>query len=304
VEGATTVDLEYTAVPPIASCQWQWVANVFSHRGRPGLWRQLGLSWGYSWRGGSVLFGSLRWPALVAEATGAVVEIETFSTLEAALGQEQEHYARGFDVIVEVDEFFLPGYPVAGQHVLHAVLVVGRSADAVSIVDTNSSSAVLTYDLEAYAEMRAHPCEGRIERFKLYVVKSAPERTPPPTKLLRLVRRDLATSYDVGCQALDRYLTYMASNDDPVDVCRVAGERYQATRLFEYLSEAGVPGTARLPDLFEELTEQWYLVHLLASSERSRDPRRRRRTLAILGDLALKDAEATRTVLANVPSDR
>jgi hypothetical protein len=90
----------------------------------------------------------------------------------------------------------------------------------------------------------------------------------------------------------------MRDCDDRIDVCRVAGERYQAARLFRYLADQGIPGMEGIHKQLAELSDDWYLLHLLAAHERGTEPRARQRQLALLDHLRQRES----TVAAAVPA--
>jgi len=295
--GASSIELAYSGVPPIATCHWQWVGNILAARGFDRFWEKLGLSWGFRWRGGSPLFGSGRWPEVLREVTGITVEIRTFDELDDALEAEWEYFDRGAGVVVEVDEYFLPDYLVPDQHVVHAVLVIDRSADAVHIVDSQIGTQIREFSAADYSAMRSSPCEGRVESHKLYAVVSGPTRNFAPSDLLDGVRSSLRTSYRASLDVLGEYLRFARETNAQVDVCRAAGERFQAARLFEYLASEGVVEAHLWAEQFTALSDRWYLIHMLSTHERANEGKNRRRILQMLEQLAADDSEATEAVI-------
>lgn len=291
-----SIPLAYSGIPPIATCHWQWVGNVIANRGRPGYWERLGLSWGFRWNGGPVLFGSARWPEVLGKATGLKVSIQTFSSLREALAAEAAHVAAGRDVVVEVDEFHLPRYPQPA-HVVHAVLVVDAGEAEVHFVDSRISSEVIAIDMDAYARMRSSACEGRVESFKLYAIGPGPEREPSAKALLQWVRSDLRASLPQSKLAVTRYVEFVRSGAIRIDVCRAAGERYQAALLFEYLTNEQVPGCEEFADRFRSLSDRWYFIHMMSVHERATEERNVGRIRHLLRQLVAADLEATAAVL-------
>lgn len=291
-----SLPLAYTGIPPIATCHWQWVGNLLANRGWPGYWERLGLSWGFRWTGGPVLFGSARWPAVLAHATGIDVSIQTFSSLQEALAAEATHLAAGTDVIVEVDEFHLPRY-AEPKHVVHAVLLVDAGEAEVHFVDSRVSADVVAVDVDHYHRMRSSSCEGRVESFKLYAIGPGPVEDPSAAELFQWVRSDLRTSFRQSTLAVTRYIEFVRCATTHIDVCRAAGERYQAALLFAYLSSERVPGCDVLADRFRSLSDRWYFIHMLSVHERAAEERNVRRRTQLLEQLVAADLEATAAVL-------
>lgn len=305
------VELAYPERTPIATCHWRWVANVLAMRGHPGYWERLGLAWGVQWRGGSVLFGSMTWEDVLAEASGIVVSIRTFPNARDAFSWESELAADDVPVIVEVDGFHLPaptatdpahvslgsafGFPAG--HVVKAILVTGRGLRTVRAVDMDAGPQVVDLTVEEYRRARSAPCGGRAEPFKSYALMRGPGREAPPRLLLDLVRDRLTRDHADSQRALAAYTQWAGEVDGRLDVCRVAGERYQATRFFEYLVARGISEARRPAELFVELTDAWYMLHMLAMHESAVQPRHRRRLIRMLEQLADKESTAAQAVL-------
>ncbi|MDX3241319.1 hypothetical protein [Streptomyces sp. ME18-1-4] len=301
IEAEGALDLAYTDTTPIATCHWQLIANVLALRGHPGYWERLGLAWGVRWRGGAVLFGSMTWNDVLAEATGMVVSIQTFATAEAARARELDLSARGVPFLTEVDAFHLPAPASGGEsgsrHVVHAVLVVERGPEWVRIVDVNLGRHVMALPAPSYERMRSAPCEGRAEPYKLYALLRDPDRSGSPAQLLTLVRAQLRSTHERSQQALRAYTAWARESDAPIDVCRVAGERYQASRFFEYLHAHGVRAAGSMAGCFTDLTDAWYMLHMLAEHEGSARSSHRGRLIRMLQHLAEKESSAAETVL-------
>ncbi|MFI5798026.1 hypothetical protein [Streptomyces sp. NPDC051677] len=301
VEAEGVLDLPYTETTPIATCHWQLIANVLALRGHPGYWERLGLAWGVRWRGGAVLFGSMTWNDLLAEATGIVVAIETFADAAAARSRELGLAARGVPFLTEVDAFHLPspapGGETGSKHVVHAVLVVERGPEWVRVVDVNLGRHVIALPAPSYERMRAAPCEGRAEPYKLYALMRGPDRGGSPAQLLTLVRAHLRSTHERSQEALRAYTAWARETDGRIDVCRVAGERYQASRFFEYLHAHGVRAAGSMAECLTELTDAWYWLHMLAEHEGSARSSHRGRLIGMLQHLAEKESSAARTVL-------
>ncbi|MFJ4893059.1 hypothetical protein ACIP5U_24235 [Streptomyces sp. NPDC088788] len=304
------VELAYPEQTPIATCHWRWVANVLALRGHPGYWERLGLAWGVQWTGGDVLFGSMTWPNVLARATGIVVAIRTFPTAQDARRAECALAARGIPLIVELDGFHLPGsaapvdfYPgldaaasgLPTDHVVKAVLVTCRGRGTVRVFD---GLRAVDLTMKEYEQARSAPCHGRAEPFKLYALMRGPRRQISPERLLSSVQQHLRSSHTDSQRALAAYTRRAEKTDGRIDVCRVAGERYQAARLFDYLADEGV-SAARVPaSRFAELTDAWYMLHVLARHESAAHPRQRRRLVRLLEQLADKESAAAEAVLA------
>jgi hypothetical protein len=290
--------LRYMGITPIATCHWQWIANILAASGYGEYWERLGLAWGCRWPGSGVLFGSADWPVVAHQAFGADVDVLTFPEAADARAEELSLTAAGLPFVVEVDEFYLPPGSADPGHIVHAVLVLERTPGYVRLVDSRVSARVVQMDASRYQRMRSSACWGRVQPHKLYVIRQGPSADPTPAELLAEVRQHLARGQQQSQQALRRYIADMRQSGDPIDVCRVAGERYQAALLFGYFAEAGLPRMTDIQAQLSGLSDTWYLVHMLASHQRGREPRSRERQLRLLERLELTEAAIVEAILS------
>ena len=269
---ADTIPLRYQGITPIATCHWQWIANVLAADGHGDYWDLLGLSWGCRWRGGGVLFGSMDWPVVLRQAFGATVSIRTFAHADEARDEELSLSARGLPFIAEVDQFYLgPGSRKNG-HMVHAVLVAERTSAYARIIDSWAGPEVVLTRAPDYELMRSSECQGRVEPYKIYVILRGPTHEPAPGDLLDIVRQHLKSGQHESREALRYYIEAIQDSGSRIDVCRVAGERYQAALLFRYFAAQGIPSMESVHRLLAELSDDWYLLHLLARHERGMEP--------------------------------
>lgn len=289
------VPLYYHGVTPIATCHWQWVGNILAARGVRNAWEMLGLSWGCRWTGGSVLFGIATWPSLLHAISGTEVAILTFEGPAQARAAELQLGGEGIPFIAEIDAYHIPAIDRNREHVVHAVLVVDRDEDRVHIVDSTIGSGVMRRCSSEYELMRASPCLGRVEGHKLYSIGWSPTIEPEPDVILQTIRSHLDATFPESQRTLERYIEWAEVSEGPIDVCRAAGERYQAARLFEYLAQQKTEA-ARPATLLNQLTNDWYLVHMLALHERLGDNRARRRIVRLLRRLAMNEIELAKAV--------
>jgi hypothetical protein len=297
-KSTNNVPLRYEGITPIATCHWQWVANVLAANGYGDYWDRLGLAWGCRWRGSGVLFGAMDWPVPFRQAFGAFVSIRTFPRAGEARDDELSLSACGLPFIAEVDQFFLGPQGQQNGHVVHAVLVTERTPDHARIVDSWAGPDVTLTSAADYELMRASSCEGRVEPYKLYVILQGPTRDLDPEELLGVVRQRLKCGQQESQCALRSYIDAMRDSDGRIDVCRVAGERYQAARLFQYFATEGIPGMGGIAQQLAELRDDWYLLHVLASHERGMEARVRARQLRLLDNLMLRETVVVEAVLA------
>jgi len=297
VHSPNEVPLLYRGVTPIATCHWQWVGNILAARGVQNAWEMLGLSWGCRWMGGSVLFGLATWPSLLRELSGTEVSILTFEGPAQARAAELRLSLEGVPFIAEIDAYYIPAECRERTHVVHAVLVLDRDKDQAQIVDSTIGPGIMECSISEYELMRASPCIGRVEDHKLYAIGSAPTAEPEPAAILHAVRNHLNSTFPQSLRALKLYIEWAEESQGPVDVCRAAGERYQATRLFEYLAKQNIEAARRPATLLEQLTSDWYLVHMLAVEERLVDKRDRRRIVRLLNRLAVNEVKLAEAVL-------
>jgi hypothetical protein len=290
--------LRYEGITPIATCHWQWIANSLAASGYGEYWERLGLAWGCRWPGSGVLFGSADWTVVLHRAFGADVDVLTFPQAADARAEELSMSAAGLPFVVEVDEFYLPPGSADPAHIVHAMLVLERAPHYVRLVDSRTSAQVVLMDASSYELMRSSACQGRVQPHKLYVIRQGPSADPTPAELLHEVRQHLARGQQQSQQALRRYIADMRQSDDPIDVCRVAGERYQAALLFGYFAVAGLPKMADIQAQLSGLSDAWYLVHMLASHPRGRESRARERQLRLLERLELTETATVEAILS------
>jgi hypothetical protein len=244
-----------------------------------------------------VLFGGATWPRLLKELTGAEVTILTFDHPAQARSTEIRLSREGMLFIAEIDGYFMPAPHRQQEHIVHAVLVIERRMERVRIVDATISPQIMERSAEEFELMRTSECRWRAEGHKLYVLASPPSVDPDPETLLAAVRRQLDASFADSLGALERYVGWVEETATSVDVCRAAGERFQAARLFEYLAEQGVAEAAYPAGLLNRLADEWYLVHILASHERSAESKLSDRVRRLMRAMVISESEAAAAVL-------
>jgi hypothetical protein len=280
-QGLSVLALPYSAATPIATCHWQWIANILSTDGFANAWESLGLSWGCR-EVGPVLFGLASWPKLLTQISGAEVEIRVYASADAACRDELAFSARGLPFVVEVDSYYLATACGEHDHVVHAVLVVERNREQVRLVDDRAGPEISRYAATDYDRMRANPCDGRVEPHKLYVVRTPPTRQASPSEIFQCIIEHLRETHEQSLETLERYVSRAADTGAAINVCRAAGERFQAARTFEFLAAQGIPGTRRPAAMLADLSNNWYLAHMLASHPSGESDRVRRRLVRIM----------------------
>jgi hypothetical protein len=285
-----------SGAPPIATCHWQLLADLLNRQGHVGFADRLGLAWGCHFPGPGVLFGAMAWPSVFSEVAGAVVSIERYGDQEAARRRELELSDRTVRFVAEVDEFYLPGSPQPGEHVVHAVSVLHRTNEQVHIVDLRTGPAARQISASDFDRMRSSPCHGRVEPYKLYALIQPPHCEATPDEVLSAVRSTLQILHPASTSALQNFIAWAETTDEPIDVCRAAGERFAATALFRLLDGEGIAGAAEIAARLGALTEDWYLVHMLGTRPQF-DRRRRDRVVRLLNRVADAEREAAALVL-------
>jgi hypothetical protein len=294
--GRTALDLPYKGTTPIATCHWQWIANVLAADGFASAWEHMGLSWGCR-QIGPVLFGLASWPALLREVCGAEVEIRTYESAQAARDDELSFSAAGWPLVAEVDSRFLTEADETFGDEVHAVLVVERGPERVRLVDDRVGPTIWTYTRLQYEEMRASPCEWRAEPHKLYVVRGPATRRPAPSEVFELMRDAVRRTSERSVEVLRDYVDAVARSEVRADVCRAAGERFQAARTLEYLSTAGVAVAGRPAELLHALSNDWYLAHMLATYPGGEEERIHARLVELLRKLPSAEIEAAEVMM-------
>ncbi|WP_156093979.1 hypothetical protein [Lentzea aerocolonigenes] len=282
---------------PIATCHWSLLAHALAISGHRGYAKTLGLAWGCQFRGPGVLFGAMTWNEVFADISGAVVTIETFADSTCARARELDLTSAGCAFVAEVDQYHLPRYAGARQHVVHAILILERTDTLVRFIDAQLDHSVVTVTAEIFDTMRSTPCAGRVEPMKLYSLVRAPNSTPSPDAILIAVRRHLQQNHAQSITALESYIQWARHDDGQIDVCRPAGERYQATVLFRHLAACGVTQVSQIANRLESLTDDWYLAHMLGTHQSNLSGRRRERVVRLLERLLEAERETVALVL-------
>jgi hypothetical protein len=291
------VSARFTGFAPIATCHWQGIANVLAGAGVSDALRILGLSWGVRWKGGGVLYGGGRWHDLLAEVHSVTVELESTDDPAAAEQMEIALSDAGMPFVAEVDAYYLPSPYQGIEHFVHTVVVVERGWHVVTVLDVTNNPAPVAIPREPYAALRSSPCVGRVDPHLLYVPDAAGWRDRPAVEVAARVRADLAEHGSADDEALVAFVAWHAASAEPVDVCRVAAERFQAALLFERLAEREVAGVAGIAEQLRALSDDWYLVHLLTRHPQADQPRQRRRVGRLLTGLRAAERELRNRVV-------
>lgn len=286
---ATGLRTCFTGFTPIATCHWQSIANVLAAQGFDDALRRLGLSWGIRWDGGELLFGGGRWLHLLDELFG--VAVDRISAVDPAEAEASElaYLAERRPLVVEVDAFYLPSAYEGTEHVVHTVILLDRDDREAVVVDAMNNPTPARIPIDRYRAMREEPCAGRAEPHVLFAPAPGPYWERPPAEVDAAVRADVARRGPESIARLERFAAWASAGDSPINVCRVAAERYQAAILFDLLDEHGVAGACELAAELRALSDAWYMLHMLTIHERAAQERNRRRILRILDGLV--DAE-------------
>jgi hypothetical protein len=281
---------------PIASCHWQGIANILARHGMPDALRRVAPSWGIRWPGGGTLYGGGGWQPMLRALFGATVHVHTAPTLDETEKIEQWASDSGRPFVAEVDAWYLPSPYQDTEHVVHTVVVMSRTPEGAVVADTMNNPRPTLIRRARYQQMRGHPCAGRLEPYKLYIPEPGPYRDLPASEIADAVRGEVARQAARSLSDLAAFIGWHARVGEPVDICRVAGERHQAAMLFDMLAggAAGwaLAGAARMA----ELRDDWYMVHMLTAHERAHETRQRLRAGRLLRQLLADEADFARTV--------
>ncbi|MEU0479243.1 hypothetical protein ABZ260_08695 [Streptosporangium sp. NPDC006013] len=288
------VELAHVGFVPIATCHWQGMANILAAHGIADAHRLFGLSWGFVWTGGPILFGGGRWARLLAELIGVVVEEISVPGGDESEALETELSRQGTVFVAEVDAFHLTSAYQDREHVVHTVIVVERTPDHAVVVDTMNRPEPVRLSAVDYGLLRATPCEGRIDPFKIYVPRGmATARVPDAATIAEAVLADLRAQAPLDLAALDRFIDAYEDMVGPVNVCRAAAERHQASLLFDRLAEYGVPGATTAATALRELSDSWYMIHMLTAHPDATGERQRRRIGRLLRQARANEVRLT-----------
>ncbi|WP_139488146.1 hypothetical protein [Brevibacillus dissolubilis] len=286
-----SVEPIYTGFSSIATCHYQNLANILEAQGLADARRKICLSWGFGWREEAVpgiLYGGNRWADVSSQAFSLQLKKMVFDSWETASAYEDEVIAAGVPYVVEVDAFVLPSPYHDKEHVVHTVTVLNKEDGSVTILDNTNNPAPARYTLDHYKEMRSHPCEGREDPFVLYVSLPANPVNAVTNTAMQALLHAVERHWDQDVVVLDAFMEWAGSNTEPINVCRVAGEREYLQLLFQWFSEDH-PNLAPIAQEFGDLADRWYLLHMMTANETTVHTAKRARNLRLLQELRQRE---------------
>lgn len=286
----TGIAVRYTGFAPIATCHWQSLANILAEQGLENADRSLCVSWGFRDEG-TVLFGGGRWPDMLKRLHG--IEVRDLSFADDAEGDafELAFAKEGRAFVAEIDAFYVPSPYRGNEHVVHTVIVVDRTDQGATILDTTNNPVPVRIGLPEYRTLRGSPCAGRLDPRRLYAAWGTPDRRPRPIDVADAVRQDIRQHADKDLEHLKAFIQRFEASHERINVCRAAAERHGASRLFALLAERGVAGAAEVRDRLRGLADEWYLVHMLSEHSRADEQRQRHRLSRKLRGLLAAEAQ-------------
>ncbi|MBC2877344.1 MULTISPECIES: BtrH N-terminal domain-containing protein [Streptomyces] len=271
----------HTGTTPFGTCYQQCVANLAAWYGLPDAEDVLVTTWGFGWDGGSVLRDGDRWVTAAARLYGLPLRERRFGSYEELRALEKAELAAGRPLAAAVDAYWLPSEYEGVEHLAHCVLLTGRDADGVTIVDPMNRPEPVRYPEERWRTLRsADAADG----FRTFLLSGGPTRKPSAHDLARAVSEDRRTHHERDTAALAAYIEACdAAEAGTLDVSGAAAERHFLGRLLRHLADE-LPQLEPVAVEAASLTRRWYLVHTL-SRESGGSPEGRRRLVRMLRDL-------------------
>lgn len=276
----------YWGETPFATCFMQVVAGVARERGVPDAVSRLGPSWGFRQPTADRLHGGDRWLEAMASITG--LSLSQFGGLSAAetFRREDEALERGAALVVAVDSYDIPSPYTGTEHLIHALLVIGKNDRHVVVSDMMNHPEPRPMNLADYQRSRmSAEARGLTMVCEKGAATSLGEQAIVTSFAgeLRRHRAELAV--------LDGFAESVANGDGRIDVSEAAAERLALSQLFSGLSGEhrwASSGAAEMLDL----ARRWYLLHIMArEAARNDTPLRPSRLSRMLRDLHEREAE-------------
>ncbi|WP_223770762.1 BtrH N-terminal domain-containing protein [Streptomyces huiliensis] len=271
----------HTGSTPYGTCYQQCVANLAAWYGLPDAEDVLVTTWGFGWDGGTVLRGSDRWVAAAARLYGLPLQERRFGSYEELRALEGAELTAGSPLAAAVDAYWLPSEYEGVEHLAHCVLLTGRDADGVTLVDPMNRPEPVRYPEERWRTLRsADAADG----FRTFLLSGGPTRKPTAQELVRAVSEDRQAHHEQDTAALAAYIEACDTAEaGTLDVSGAAAERHFLSKLFHHVA-LDVPELVPVAAEAASLTRRWYLVHTL-SRESGGSPEGRRRLVRMLRDL-------------------
>lgn len=279
-----TIKPIYQGSASIATCHFQNLANILEVQGLKDARRRICLSWGFSWRGGGILYGGNRWNDICNETYGTKLSQMYFPTWEEAERFEEELLSAGIPFVAEVDAYMLPSPYQNNEHVVHTVTVLSKEHGSVTILDNTNNPVPVRYSNEDYQLMRSLPCEGRVEPYFLYVSLPFTPIDSGHDSVIKIFYQSLRNHWEQNLATLEAFTAWVEGSINPINVCRVAGEREYLQLLFEKLGE-NQPDLAHFANDFADLSDRWYLLHMITANENNVNRPQRPRIVRLLQEL-------------------
>jgi hypothetical protein len=279
----------YVGTALFGSCYWQCVANLLDWQGVPDAASSMGLTWGFSWRGGRALEGSGRWGKAVETVHRAGLEERRFDTYSNAAEYERVSLSSGIPLATAVDSFYLPSPFTGKEHITHCVIVVDMDDHGVRIVDPMNLPVPTPYVMTDWVRMRrADHAQG----FRVFSTHSKRVRRAGDSALVRALLNDMQTYHLQDTAALADYLEALRAGGvtDIPDVSEVAAERLYLSFLLKRVVSS-FPHLASLAESVASLERRWYMAHALARESRGGSPVPRGRHIRLISDLGARDIE-------------
>lgn len=294
-----SIEAKYLGDTPIATCHWQALANILDARGVDRADQVLCPTWGFGWRGDQILFGGLRWPGLVGALYGAEIRLLNWPAMDECRRDELALSGAGHAFVAEVDAYYLANSPYQGQsHVVHTIAVSERTETAVSMIDLTNDPRPVVISAAEYERMRMAPCLGRDSSLLIYAPVAVRPRLPTPAEVAKVLHDDLSRHVEQDRRCFSSFLDWCADSGRTPEVPRVAAERRQAGQYFRMLGDLGLPRARVFENELTQLSERWYVIHMLSVHEGgSRRRENARRMTRLMQAAYLQETELTDRVI-------
>ncbi|MFI9804246.1 phosphopantetheine-binding protein [Streptomyces sp. NPDC052301] len=250
--------LSHTGTTLYGSCVQQAVSNVLEAQGLRGAADLLGMSWGFGYRSGDVrLRAGERWPAAVARLSGLVITRLRPGSAQAAADAEHAALADGVPAVVAVDSYDIASPYQGTTHLMHALILVARDADGVTVLDPMNQPAPTRLPLEVYQRSRS---SSVVAGHDLIVSRGSVDRACSPLEAVGELYADATAHREAGLEEFDRFVLDVEAGRVAPDVADVAAERSYAQRLVA-AAAAERPELRSLADAMDSLARRWYFAH-------------------------------------------
>ncbi|MDQ1304371.1 MAG: phosphopantetheine-binding protein [Actinomycetota bacterium] len=276
--------LSYSGTTEHGSCIQQATTNVLEAQGLRDAANLIGTSWGFGYQTGDVrLRAGDRWLPTAARLSGLDITRLRPGSAEAAFDLEQAALADGAPAVVAVDSYDIPSPYRGTTHLMHALILVGADADAVTVLDPMNRPEPARMSRAAYRHSRGSAVAG----YDLIVSRGSVDHPVSAVDAVGELYADAVAQHEADLDEFDCFVRDVEAGLVAPDVADVAAERTYAHRVLAAASRER-PELKTSATAMDALARRWYFAHTVAMEGGARvSPR----MLTVLGALRAREIQ-------------